>query len=155
MNSAAEQLDGLQAFSKNEFLQTIESYKAEQLSLTMIISFLVIISGLLFGIFFYMTNMQKIGLYGILKAMGVSSRTLLRMIWTQMAVVTGTALLLSILSSQLFNQLVPQEVPFHLSAANTLWLSGVFFIIGFLGDALSGVQIKKAEPLKAIQQGEN
>lgn len=155
MNSAAEQLDGLQAFSKNEFLQTIESYKAEQLSLTMIISFLIIISGLLFGIFFYMMNIQKIGLYGILKAMGVSSRTLLRMIWSQMAVVTGTALLLSILASQLFNQLVPQEVPFHLSAANTLWLSGVFFIIGFLGASLSGVQIKKAEPLKAIQQGEN
>src|SRR5699024_4795692 len=57
-------INGLQAFSNKDFLNTIPSYSAEQLSLNMIVWFLVVISGMLFGIFFYMMNVQKIGLYG-------------------------------------------------------------------------------------------
>src|SRR5699024_11146232 len=51
--------EGLQGFSNKEFLNTIPSYSAEQLSLNMIVWFLVVISGMLFGIFFYMMNVQK------------------------------------------------------------------------------------------------
>src|SRR5690625_6421637 len=46
--------------------------------------FLVVISGMLFGIFFYMMNVQKIGLYGILKAIGMKTSKLFQMMWTQM-----------------------------------------------------------------------
>src|SRR5699024_12860776 len=49
---------GLQGFSNKDFLDTIPSYSAEQLSLNMIVWFLVVISGMLFGIFFYMMNVQ-------------------------------------------------------------------------------------------------
>mgnify|MGYP003466098743 FL=1 len=67
---------GLQSFSSKEFLNTIPSYSAEQMSLNMIVWFLVVISGMLFAIFFYMMNVQKIGLYGILKALGVKTSRL-------------------------------------------------------------------------------
>src|SRR5699024_12696311 len=67
---------GLQGFSNKDFLDTLPSYSAEQLSLNMIVWFLVVISGMLFGIFFYMLNVQKIGLYGILNAFGVKTLTL-------------------------------------------------------------------------------
>src|SRR5699024_12819101 len=69
----AASISGLQAFSNKDFLDTIPSYSAEQLSLNMIVWFLVVISGMLFGIFFYMMNVQKVGLYGILKAIGVKT----------------------------------------------------------------------------------
>src|SRR5699024_8696077 len=69
----AESIEGLQAFSNKDFLNTIPSYSAEQMSLNMIVWFLVVISGMLFAIFFYMMNVQKIGLYGILKAIGVKT----------------------------------------------------------------------------------
>src|SRR5690625_6091647 len=71
-------MGGLQAFSNKDFLNTIPSYSAEQLSLNMIVWFLVVISGMLFGIFFYMMNVQKVGLYGILKAIGVKTSTLFK-----------------------------------------------------------------------------
>src|SRR5699024_12539699 len=69
----APTIDGLVSFSNQDFLNAIPSYKAEQLSLNMIVWFLIVISGMLFGIFFYMMNVQKIGLYGILKAIGVKT----------------------------------------------------------------------------------
>ncbi|WP_432702563.1 ABC transporter permease [Lysinibacillus sphaericus] len=145
---------GLQAFSKSDFLNTIPSYSAEQMSLNMIVWFLVVISGMLFAIFFYMMNVQKIGLYGILKAIGLKTSKLFKMIWTQMIVITAISLVLSITLSQVFNQFAPQGMPFSLSFATITQLSIVFLIIGFIGATISGIQIKKIQPLQAIQQGE-
>ena len=147
-------IDGLQSFSNSEFLNTIPSYSAEQLSLNMIVWFLVVISGMLFAIFFYMMNVQKIGLYGILKAIGIKTSTLFKMMWTQMLFITMIALVLSIALSQSFNLIAPEGMPFSLTAKTTVQLSLVFVIIGFIGATLSGLQIKKVEPLQAIQQGE-
>lgn len=150
----APSITGLEAFSKNEFLNTISSYKAENMSLNMIIWFLIAISGMLFAIFFYMMNVQKIGLYGILKAIGVKTGTLFRMMWSQMFFITLIALLFSIALSQGFNLIAPKGMPFSLTANATILLSVIFLIIGFIGSTLSGLQIKKVEPLQAIQQGD-
>jgi len=149
-----EAVTGLQTFSNKQFLGTIASYSAEQMSLNMIIWFLVAISGMLFAIFFYMMNVQKIGLYGILKAIGVKTSTLFRMMWSQMLFITVIALVLSIALSQGFNLIAPEGMPFSLTLATTIQLSILFLVIGFVGATLSGIQIKKVEPLQAIQQGD-
>ncbi len=145
---------GLQVFNKDELLQTLPSYRAEQMSLNMIIAFLIIISGLLFAIFFYMMNVQKIGLYGILKAIGIKTRTLFTMMWTQMIIIMIIALVLSTICSQLFQAFGPSEMPFYLTTEATIQLSIIFFVVGFIGATISALQIKKVEPLRAIQQGE-
>lgn len=151
---SSKQFAGLQSFSNKEFLNTIPSYSAEQMSLNMIVWFLVVISGMLFAIFFYMMNVQKIGLYGILKAIGVKTSKLFKMIWTQMAIITVISLILSVAFSQAFNLIAPKGMPFTLTIGTTTQLSIVFLIIGFIGAAISGIQIKKIQPLQAIQQGE-
>jgi|SRR5690625_937416 len=150
----APTIDGLVSFSNQDFLNTIPSYKAEQLSLNMIVWFLIVISGMLFGIFFYMMNVQKIGLYGILKAIGVKTSYLFRMMWLQMLMITAMALIISIALSLGFSYIAPAEMPFHLTIMNMTQLAGIFIVIGFIGATLSGIQIKKIEPLQAIQQGE-
>ncbi len=150
----AQVVTGLQSFSNKEFLNTIPSYSAEQMSLNMIIWFLVAISGMLFAIFFYMMNVQKIGLYGILKALGVKTSRLFGMMWYQMIFITVVALGLSVALSQGFAFIAPKGMPFSLTLETTAQLSVVFLIIGFIGATLSGLQIKKVEPLQAIQQGE-
>jgi len=151
---SSKELAGLQSFSNKEFLQTIPSYNAEQMSLNMIVWFLIVISGMLFAIFFYMMNVQKIGLYGILKAIGLKTGKLFKMIWTQMTIITVISLVLSVGLSQAFNLITPNGMPFALTITTTIQLSIVFLIIGFIGATISGMQIKKIEPLQAIQQGE-
>lgn len=153
-NAEPTVISGVDTFSNKDFLSTIPSYSAEQLSLNMIVWFLVVISGMLFGIFFYMMNVQKIGLYGILKAIGVKTSALFKMMWTQMLVITTIALTLSVGVSQLFSAIAPEGMPFHLTLGATVQLVIVFLIIGFMGATLSGIQIKKIQPLQAIQQGE-
>ncbi|MFG6496540.1 ABC transporter permease [Fictibacillus sp. UD] len=151
---SSQQFYGLQSFSNSDFLKTIPSYSAEQTSLNLIVWFLVVISGMLFGIFFYMMNVQKIGLFGILKAIGVKTSDLYKMMWTQMLFITLIALSLSVTISQFFNRVAPKDMPFRLTTDTTVQLSIVFLIIGFIGATLSGLQIKRVEPLQAIQQGE-
>jgi putative ABC transport system permease protein len=149
-----QEITGLQSFSKKDFLNTIPSYSAEQMSLNMIVWFLVVISGMLFAIFFYMMNVQKIGLYGILKAIGLKTSALFKMMWTQMIFITVIALALSVALSQVFNMVAPKGMPFSLTPVATVQLAVVFLLIGFIGATLSGMQIKKVQPLQAIQQGE-
>lgn len=149
-----EEIAGLETFTKKEFLQTIPSYNAEQMSLTMIVWFLVVISGMLFAIFFYMMNVQKIGLYGILKALGLKTSALFKMMWTQMLFITAMALCLAAAMSQGFQLVAPEGMPFHLTLQTTMQLSFVFLLIGFIGASISGIQIKKSQALQAIQQGE-
>lgn len=153
-NDKEHAIDGLQSFSNKEFLNTIPSYSAEQMSLNMIVWFLVVISGMLFAIFFYMMNVQKIGLYGILKALGVKTSQLFGMMWSQMLFITAIALTLSVALSQAFTMIAPEGMPFSLTLQTTVQLSLIFVVIGFVGATLSGIQIKKVEPLQAIQQGE-
>ncbi|WP_433747464.1 ABC transporter permease [Falsibacillus pallidus] len=153
-NNTADTFPGLQGFSKQAFLKTIPSYQAEQMSLNMIVWFLVVISGMLFAIFFYMMNVQKIGLYGILKAIGLKTSRLFRMMWTQMILITAASLVLAIIFSQFFKMVAPEGMPFHLTMETTAQLSGIFLMIGFIGATLSGIQMKKVQPLQAIQQGE-
>src|SRR5699024_4115275 len=125
------------------------SYSAEQLSLNMIIVFLYVISGMLFAIFFYMINVQKLGTFGILKAIGVKTFTLFKMMWAQMIIITIISLILAIAVSQLFNVLAPSGMPFHLTMNTALLSSAAFIVIGFIGATLSGIQIKKVEPMQA------
>ncbi|ADH97787.1 FtsX-like permease family protein [Salisediminibacterium selenitireducens] len=149
----APTISGLDRFTADEFLNAIPSYSAEQLSLTMIVWFLVAISGLLFAIFFYMMNVQKIGLYGILKAIGVKTSTLFGMMWLQMLIITLLSLTAAALLSQLF-QFAVEGLPFLLAVDQILELSVIFLVIGFLGATASGIQIRYIQPLQAIQQGE-
>ncbi|PIC79290.1 ABC transporter permease [Sporosarcina sp. P18a] len=150
----APTLSALDSFSNKEFLHAIPSYSAEQMSLNMIVWFLVIISGMLFAIFFYMMNVQKIGLYGILKAIGMKTISLFKMIWYQMLVITAISLVLSIALSQAFSFVAPEGMPFHLTMDTVWMLSAVFMAVGFIGATISGIQVKNIEPLQAIQQGE-
>lgn len=153
-NGEAKNVDALQAYTAKDLLQGIASYKAEQMSLNMIVGFLIVISGMLFAIFFYMMNVQKIGLYGILKAIGLKTIKLFQIIWVQMIVITLIALTISVALSQVFAVVAPSGMPFYLPIASTLQLAVVFVIIGFIGATISGFQIKKIEPLQAIQRGD-
>src|SRR5690625_137887 len=101
-----------------------------------------------------MMNVQKVGLYGILKAIGVKTSTLFKMMWTQMLIITAVALLLSSGLSQLFSIIAPEGMPFHLTIETTDLLALLFFIIGFIRATLSGFQIKKIHQLQQIRQRE-
>lgn len=148
-----EEIDGMQAFDNNEFLNTIPSYSAEQLSLNMITVFLYVISALLFAIFFYMINVQKIATFGILKAIGVKIISLFVMMWVQMLVITVISLILAISLAQAFNVLAPSSMPFDLNQSTILMTSALFILIGFAGATVSGIQIRRVEPMQAINQG--
>lgn len=148
-----EDIDEMAAFNQNQFLNTIPSYSAEMLSLNMIIAFLFVISGMLFAIFFYMINVQKLGTYGILKAVGVKTITLLRLMWVQMILITLISLIIAISLSQLVTLVLPEGMPYQLTLETSAIMAAGFFIIGFIGATLSGVQISKVEPMEAINQG--
>ena len=145
--------ESLKSYNNSDFLNTIPSYSAEQMSLNMIIIFLYVISALLFAIFFYMINVQKMSTFGILKAIGVKQSSLFVMMWSQMLLITIVSLIPAIVAGLLINQFAREGMPFFLPTETITFSAIAFIIIGFLGATLSGLQIRKAEPMQAINQG--
>ena len=52
-----------------------------------------------------------------------------------------------------WGQFAPEGMPFFLPTETITFSAIAFIIIGFLGATLSGLQIRKAEPMQAINQG--
>ena len=146
-------VEGLTNYSNSDFLNTIPSYSAEQMSLNMIIVFLYVISALLFAIFFYMINVQKMSTFGILKAIGVKQSSLFVMMWAQMLFITVISLIPAIAISLIINAVAPEGMPFFLPTETIIFAVVAFIVIGFVGATISGLQIRKAEPMQAINQG--
>lgn len=142
-----------QSFDSHQFLNTIPSYSAEQLSLNMITVFLYVISTLLFAIFFYMINVQKLSTFGILKAIGMKTRSLFIMMWIQMLLITLTSYVLAASVTFLFSVISPDGMPFTITGSMLLMTGILFIVIGFAGVTVSGVQIKRVEPIEAITKG--
>ena len=73
--------------------------------------------------------------------------------WVQMILITLISLILAISLSQLITLILPEGMPYQLTIETSAVMAAGFFIIGFIGATLSGLQISKVEPMEAINQG--
>jgi putative ABC transport system permease protein len=68
-----KEINNAKVVEKKEVLQSIPGYKEEQGTLTMIIAFLLVITALLIGVFFYVITLQKTQQLGVLKVIGTKN----------------------------------------------------------------------------------
>lgn len=132
-------------------LTAIGSYQAENGSLQLMRGFLFAISALVIGAFFTVWTIQRSGDVAVLKALGASTRYLLRDALGQavvmLAVGTGVG---TALASGLGALISGGAVPFVLDAATVLVPAAVMIVLGALGAALSIRRITAVDPLTAL-----
>lgn len=148
--AAADDSAGTLTLDRTESLQAITSYASENASLQLMRGFLFVISALVIGAFFSVWTIQRTGDIAVLKALGASTRYLLKDALGQAAVllVLGTAVGSAIALG--LGIAIQGVVPFDLNIATVLFPAGVLIILGIAGAALSIRRVTSVDPLKAL-----
>lgn len=141
---------GTDTVSRDDALSAIGSYASENGSLQLMRGFLFVISALVIGAFFTVWTIQRSADVAVLKALGASTRYLLRDALGQAVVLLslGTALGTGIASG--VGALVSGTVPFVLDTRTVLLPAAVLIVLGAAGAALAIRRITAVDPLTAL-----
>ncbi|MFF3492684.1 ABC transporter permease [Streptomyces sp. NPDC002795] len=147
---AADKTAGTDTTTIDGALSAIGSYQAENGSLQLMRGFLFAISALVVGAFFTVWTIQRSADIAVLKALGSSTRYLLRDALGQavLMLVAGTAIGTGL--ATLVGAFVPDTVPFVLDPLTALGPAAVMTVLGLAGAALSIRRITSVDPLTAL-----
>lgn len=142
--------EGLTLISKEESLQSIPGYKEEQGTLTMMIAFLFVIAAFVLAVFFYVITLQKTNQFGVLKALGANTGYLAKSIVGQVMLLAVTCIAISVALTYGVTLIMPEGMPFELSADLVIKYSVLLLAVSVLGSLLSLYRVAKIDAIEAI-----
>ncbi|GEK92047.1 ABC transporter permease [Alkalibacterium kapii] len=140
--------------TKEETINAIPGYVAENATIMMMLWFLMIISAFILGVFFYVLTNQKTNQFGVLKAIGGSNGFIIRSVISQVFILSLVSVLVGIGLTYLTVIFLPEAMPFHLEVSMVVIYSLVLLAISVLSSLFSVVKITRIDPLTALGRGE-
>ncbi|MCM3400013.1 ABC transporter permease [Oceanobacillus profundus] len=137
--------------TKDEALKGIPSYSQEQASLNMMIVFLFVITAFVLAAFFYVITLQKRDQFGVLKALGAKTTYLAQNLVGQVVLISIMCIGIAMGLTLGIAELLPEEMPFLLTADEMVQTSILILIVSIIGAFLSLIQIVKIDPIEAIE----
>ena len=141
---------GLESMTTASFIENLPGYKAQNLTFSFMIGFLIVIAAIVIGIFIYILTLQKKEIFGVLKAQGISNGYLSRMVFAQTFILALLAVGLGLLVTMASALVLPTSVPFQINPLFFAGISVLMVLIAVFGALFSVVSIVKVDPLKAI-----
>lgn len=142
--------EGVTLISKEESLQSIPGFKEEQGTLTMMIAFLFVIAAFVLAVFFYVITLQKTNQFGVLKALGANTGYLAKSIVGQVMLLAVTCIAISVALTYGVTLIMPEGMPFELSADLVIKYSVLLLAVSVLGSLLSLYRVAKIDAIEAI-----
>lgn len=105
------------------------------------------------GLFFSLLTLERIGLYGVLKAIGATDRRLFAGVVLQAAVVTVVAFVGGALLALLAAVSIPDGIPLQLTVGRFVFTFIGLLVAAVLGSALSLRRLTRIDPASAIGSG--
>ncbi|QIK68799.1 ABC transporter permease [Erysipelothrix sp. HDW6C] len=143
-------LDATVVRTQVEIIAKIPGHAQEQSTLTMILVVLLGISGIILGTFFYVTTLQKLPQFGVLKALGATTGMVGMTIVSQVGMLAGLSMLIGNGLTFAMAVFLPKSMPFTLSVRDALVVSLVFFVIAIVSSLFSLRKVATVDPLMAI-----
>lgn len=143
-------IDGAELVPKSEIIENIPSYKAEHLTITMIIWVLVVVTAAIIGVFYFILTIQKHKQFGVMKAIGINMKTLAAMVTVQVCMVAVCGTVVAGLLTFLMSLVIPPAMPFYLKAGNVFIIAAAFILISIASSLISVLSISKVDPMKVI-----
>jgi putative ABC transport system permease protein len=135
----------------DEAIAALPGVSAQEATFNQIIGLTVVIAILVVALFFALITVERIGLYGVLKALGASSTRLFAGVLAQAVLITLVASVIAAVAGLALAAVIPEgSVPFQLSAGR-LGFSVVFLLVAaVIGSAFSLRRVLKVDPAIAI-----
>lgn len=142
--------DSLTLYPINEFINNLPGYSAQVLTFSFMIIFLVVIASIVIGIFMYVLTVQKIDVFGVMKAQGIPTSFIGTSVVGQTFILaslgSGIGLSLTIITAYF----LPTSVPFAINPLYFAIITGITISFAILGSLFSVGVIAKISPLQAI-----
>jgi putative ABC transport system permease protein len=140
----------LQVIPTQTFIENMPGYSEQSLTLTFMIYFLFIISAVILAIFLYVLTIQKISIFGVMKAQGISSGYLAKSVVSQTFILALAGVIIGLVLTITTGFFLPAAVPVAFNYFDLLLYGIVLVAVSVLGALFSVQTIVKIDPLKAI-----
>jgi len=125
--------------------------KQQKATFTQIIGVTLAIATVVVALFFALLTVERAGLYGVLKAIGASTRTLFAGIISQAVAVTALAAVIAAAIAVVFGAIIPADgVPFTLYASRLIGSVVALIVASVVGCAFSLRRVLRVDPASAI-----
>ena len=112
--------------------------------------FLLVISSLIIAVFFYVTTMQKIPQFGVLKALGSKMSTLALSLATQVLILAIISAIIGNILTFVSASFLPSSMPFNINSTDAILVSVLFILISVGSSLFSINKVKKVDAVSAI-----
>ncbi len=140
----------LQVIATQDLIESLPGYSEQNLTLTFMIYFLFIISAVILAIFLYVLTIQKISIFGVMKAQGISTGYLARSVISQTFLLSLAGVITGFILTALTGFFLPAAVPIALNYLDMLLYGIILIIVSVMGALFSVQTIVKVDPLEAI-----
>ena len=132
-------------------IDALPGVSQQQTVFNQIIAVTVVIALVVVALFFALITVERTALYGVLKAVGASSRTLFAGVLVQALVVTAIASAIGVSASLLLDAVIPAgSIPFVAAPGRLLSSVAYLVIAAVIGCAFSLRRVLKIDPASAI-----
>lgn len=142
--------EALQAIEIETFIRNLPGYTEQNLTLNFMIYFLFGISAVIVAIFLYVLTVQKITMFGVMKAQGISNRYLSRSVIAQTFLLAAVGVAFGFGLALVTGAFLPSAVPVAFDLLTMLAYGLVLIVVAILGAVFSVLTIVRIDPLKAI-----
>lgn len=132
------------------FIENLPGYTEQSLTLNFMIYFLFVISATIVAIFLYVLTVQKINMFGVMKAQGISNGYLARSVVAQTFILAAVGVTLGYVLTIVTGLFLPNAVPVQFDILAMAIYGLVLIAVAILGAIFSVFTIVKIDPLKAI-----
>ena len=142
--------DDLAVWSTADFINNLPGYSAQLLTFIFMIGFLILIAAVVIGIFIYVLTIQKIDVFGVMKAQGISTGTIGRSVVVQTFILTLIGLVLGVTLTILSIYFLPAQVPTQINWPFFIAVGGLILLCSLIGALFSVKTIVNVDPASAI-----
>lgn len=142
--------DELEAIEIETFIESLPGYTEQKLTLNFMIYFLFGISSIIVAIFLYVLTVQKISMFGVMKAQGISSTYLSSSVVAQTFILAFIGTMLGFILTIISGIFLPAAVPVSFNLALMLSYGVILMLVATAGAVFSVLTIVRIDPLKAI-----
>jgi putative ABC transport system permease protein len=137
-----------------EAIEEIPGVRAQRTTFNQIIGVTVAIAGVVVALFFALLTVERLSLYGVLKALGARSSTLFAGLVAQAVFVTAVASVVAGGLAFLIDALIPPgSVPLDISERRVLTSAVLLLVAAVTGCAFSLRRVLRVDPAAAIGTG--
>ncbi len=148
--AAIDRQAGTEAESKEAAYDGSPGYAGETQTMSLIRSFLLVISSFIVGSFFVVWTVQRANQIGLMKALGASTGYVVRDALGQMAIVLIVATVSGAAVAVAVGQLVGSDVPFRLETRSILVSITLLVALGMAGCLVAVRRITSVDPIVAL-----